>query len=270
MLCAINETPFEMEWILLQTQQTLEDEISVGNRRPSIEIFLPFHRMREFLLRQGSITRAQAKQYFELRRRADRIEESIQHRLSVPLLHARLSSDRSDYNLTTNVQISLLRMKLFFITFCRHMVLSLFSLLTSTRTWLFIFVFLICAFESPRVTPNNPTITLLRIMFEVFSSFGGCGLSMGFSSTAPSLAAVLTVPSQICLILVMCMGRHRGLLDSMKDQEEIEYSAQTIIDSWKQTAIHQYQEKKKTQLGTVRSFVTTEYPSPTPPISTRF
>ncbi|CAF4300035.1 unnamed protein product, partial [Rotaria magnacalcarata] len=28
MLCAIDETPFEMEWILIQTQQKLENKVS--------------------------------------------------------------------------------------------------------------------------------------------------------------------------------------------------------------------------------------------------
>lgn len=269
-----------MEWILLQTQQTLENKVSDGSRRPSLEIFLPISRMKDFLLRQGSITKAQAKQYFARTRKTDRIEETIQqlnekrlqHRFSSPSVVRNSSLEGSEGPRTTNAQISLLRMKLFVITFCRHVILSLFSLLTSTRTWLFIFVFLISTFEAPRMTPNNPVITLLRVIFEVISAFGGCGLSMGLSTTAPSLAAVLSLPSRILLILIMCMGRHRGLLDSMKDQEEIEYSAQTIIESWKQLTIHQYQpqEKKRFHSDVEVSTISVNVITPASPISTRF
>ena len=269
-----------MEWILLQTQQTLENKVSDGSRRPSMEIFLPFSRMKDFLLRQGSITKAQAKQYFARTRKSDRIEETIQQlnekrlqrRFSSPTIVRNNSLEGSDAPRTTNAQISLLRMKLFVITFCRHIILSLFSLLTSTRTWLFIFVFLISTFEAPRMTPTNPTITVFRVIFEVISAFGGCGLSMGLSSSAPSLAAVLSLPSRISLILVMCMGRHRGLLDSMKDQEEIEYSAQTIIDSWKQLTIHQYQQHEQKQIHPDEqvSTIPVDVFKPTSPLSTRF
>ncbi|CAF4222767.1 unnamed protein product [Rotaria sp. Silwood2] len=89
-------------------------------------------------------------------------------------------------------------------------------------------------------------ITVFRIIFEVISTFGGYGLSMGHSTVTSSFATVLTVPSKILiLILIMCMGRHRSLFDSMKDQEEIEYSAQTLIDSWKQLAVLEQLEKQK-------------------------
>jgi hypothetical protein len=95
------------------------------------------------------------------------------------------------------------------------------------------------------MTPVDTSITVFRVIFEVISAFGGCGLSMGYPSVTSSFATVLTVPSKIILILTMCMGRHRGLLDSMKDQEQIEYSAQTLIDSWKQLAILEQLEKRK-------------------------
>ncbi|CAF1105488.1 unnamed protein product [Rotaria sordida] len=116
--------------------------------------------------------------------------------------------------------------------------------------------------------PSEPTITVFRVIFEVISAFGGCGFSMGFSKGMPSLVSVLTSSSKVVIILVMCMGRHRGLLDSMKDQEEIEYSAQILIDSWKQLAILEYQEKKK--LLDEKFKPTISVPFPTPPLVTRF
>lgn len=231
-------------------------------------MFLPINRMKDYLLRQGSLTKAQAKQYFSKFLRTDRAEAAIneltEKRTQRRLSNVSLNSDAS------SIPISLLQMKLLLISLCRHATLALFSLITSTRTWLFVFVFLICCFEAPRMTPSNPTITVFRVIFEVVSAFGGCGLSMGFSFLSPSLSAILSTPSKITLIMAMCMGRHRGLLDSMKDQEEIEYSAQTLIDSWRQLAMyeHQYNQytKTKKEISNVSIIVT---PS-TPPLSTRF
>lgn len=256
-----------MEWILLQTQQKPDQNSPNGNRRQSIEIFLPVNRMKNYLVRQGSLTKAEAKTYFASLLRTDRAEAVI-NQLNERRYQSRLSMSNSE-NPADSVHISLLRTKLLMITFCRHVILSFFSLLTSTRTWLFIFIFLICAFESERVLPNNPTITVLRVVYEVISAFGGCGLSMGVSTIAPSLAAVLYTPSKISLILVMCMGRHRGLLDSMKDQEEIEYSAQTLIDSWQQNIIHEQQQKR---MKMKKDLAIGPIPDSriTPPICTRF
>ena len=267
-----------MEWVLLQTQQQLENKVTHGSRRSSIDIFLPFNRMKHYLLRQGSITRAEAKKYFARTSRTNRAEAAInelnekrfQHRLSAVSAERNDTTERSDDNIASNVHISLLRMKLLLIIFCRHIMLGLFSLITSTRTWLFIAVFLICVFEAPRVVPSNPAITVFRVIFEVVSAFGGCGLSMGFSTISPSLAAVLTTPSKVSLILVMCMGRHRGLLDSMKDQEEIEYSAQTLINSWRQLTIHAQQQKKIMYIRKQMPPVSVTVITPTPPLSARF
>ncbi|CAF0939734.1 unnamed protein product [Rotaria sordida] len=251
MLCAIDETPFEMEWILIQTQQKLENKVSSNNRRGSIQIFLPFNRVKHYLSRQGSLTKAQATKYFSSLTRTNRASQAInqlnekrlQHRLSALSLDM-YNYSKDDRNRTIGY-ISFLRMKLLLIIFCRHALISLFSLLVSTRTWLFIFIFLICAFDSYHMAPIDSSITVFRVIFEVISAFGGCGLSMGHPNVTSSFATVLTIPSKIILILTMCMGRHRGLLDSMKDQEEIEYSAQTLIDSWQQLAVLEQIEKKK-------------------------
>jgi hypothetical protein len=238
-----------MEWILLQTQQKLDNRVSSNNRRGSIQIFLPFNRMKDYLTRQGSLTKAQAKKYFSSIQRTTRTnaaidqlhEKRLRHRLSALSLDVDSQDDRS----ISSKRISFLRMKLILIIFCRHAIISLFSLLTSTRTWLFLFVFLICSFDAYHMAPVDPSFTVFRVIFEVISAFGGCGLSMGHATVTSSFATVLTVPSKIILILTMCMGRHRGLLDSMKDQEEIEYSPQTLIDSWKQLALLEHLDKKK-------------------------
>jgi len=110
------------------------------------------------------------------------------------------------------------------------------------------------------MSPVDPNITVFRVIFEVISAFGGCGLSIGYPTVTSSFATILTVPSKIILILTMCMGRHRGLLDSMKDQEQIEYSPQTLIESWKQLALLEQIDKKKS----------IERLQPSPPLITRF
>ncbi|CAF3586395.1 unnamed protein product [Rotaria socialis] len=275
MLCAIDETPFEMEWILIQTQQKLENKVSSNNRRGSIQIFLPFNRMKHYLTRQGSLTRAQASRYFSsMTRRTDASEainqlneKRLQHRLSALSLDFQ---NRSRDDIRPSIgYISFLRMKLLLIIFCRHAIVSLFSLLVSTRTWLFIFIFLICAFDSYHMTPVDINITVFRVIFEVISAFGGCGLSLSHPNVTSSFATVLTVPSKIILILTMCMGRHRGLLDSMKDQEEIEYSAQTLIDSWKQLAVLEQLENTKS-LTTRHYLSAIQVGEPTPPLITKF
>ena len=145
-----------MEWILLQTEQRFENKVSNGSRRRSIEIFLPVSRMKDYLLRQGSLTKAQAETYFATVRRANRAEAAI-HELTEKRYQHRLSMVPSESS-ADSVRISLLRMKLLLIIFCRHVILSLFGLLTSTRTWLFIFIFLICSFETARMIPSNPTV----------------------------------------------------------------------------------------------------------------
>jgi hypothetical protein len=266
-----------MEWILIQTQQQIENKVSSNNRRGSIQIFLPFNRMKHYLTRQGSITKAQAKRYFSSVARTTRVdlaidqlhEKHLQRRLSVLSLD-KYDESKDDRSINSR-KISFLRMKLLLIIFCRHVIISLFSLLTSTRTWLFIFVFLICSFDSYHMAPVDPNITVFRVIFEVISAFGGCGLSMGYPTVTSSFATILTVPSKIILILTMCMGRHRGLLDSMKDQEEIEYSAQTLIDSWKQLALLEQLDKKRMLVGhqsaPIASIPVTQL---SPPLITKF
>ncbi|CAM4825951.1 unnamed protein product [Rotaria magnacalcarata] len=102
-------------------------------------------------------------------------------------------------------------------------------------------------------------------------AFGGCGLSMEYSTSSPNLVSAFTVPSKIILIFSMCMGRHRGLLDSMKDQEEIEYSAQTLIQSWRHLAMYeQQQQKKRVKKRKQITTVPYNFSSLTSYISTRF
>jgi hypothetical protein len=40
--------------------------------------------------------------------------------------------------------------------------------------------------------------------------------------------------------LTMLLGRHRGLLASLKDQEKIDHKANELLHKWKEQVIHQY------------------------------
>ena len=135
------------------------------------------------------------------------------------------------------------RLLIFFIS--RRMLSHSFTLLTLTRTWLFIFIFLICSFESYHMLPFDENITVMRIVFEIVSAFGTVGLTTGYPNLKSSFATVFSFPSKIVLLLTMLMGRHRGLLDSMKDQEKIEYNAYTLLERWKQMARDEHPPKKE-------------------------
>ena len=133
-----------------------------------------------------------------------------------------------------------IKLRLFIFLMASRMLSHSFQLLNRTRTWLFIFIFLICAFESYHITPIDENVTVFKILFEVVSAFGAVGLTTGYPNIKSSFATVLSRPSKIILILTMLIGRHRGLLESMKDQEKIEYSAHTLLERWRRKAINEH------------------------------
>ena len=161
-------------------------------------------------------------------------------------LDARLRAERYFASITrkateikSNKKASL-KLRLLFLLVTRRLLSHGFALLSRTRTWLFIFVVLVCAFEANRIGPTDPDVTFLKIVFEVVSAFGAVGLSMGYPNVTSSFATVLTRPSKVVLLFTMLMGRHRGLLESMKDQEKIEYSAQVLLERWQTLARNEY------------------------------
>jgi hypothetical protein len=70
------------------------------------------------------------------------------------------------------------------------------------------------------------------------------GFSLGYPNITSSFATVLSPPSKIILIITMLMGRHRGLLASMKDQETIEYSAADLLRRQHEEIIYEYKQSK--------------------------
>ncbi|CAF1434067.1 unnamed protein product, partial [Didymodactylos carnosus] len=223
MLCALDESPFELEWISLQTQDEVEKTVqqsvapTTTNRRRlsstsscGSSMIFPIQHMHKLIRKKSLKAKLRARKYFS------KIEKVENNKPKTP-----------------PVNVSLLRIQLFLLVFSRKMLSHTFSFLILTRTWLFIFIFLICAFESHHTVPIDENITVFKIIFEVISAFGAVGLTTGYPNIKSSFATVLSIPSKIILVITMLMGRHRGLLNSMKDQEQIEYSAQVLLDIYR-------------------------------------
>jgi hypothetical protein len=234
MLCALDESPFELSWLALQAREKVDAQTnpveglastSIINRDISIpstsaDTVLFMQHAERFLNRQSLVTRDLARQQFS---RNVKIGEN--------------SHDKSNH-------LTALHIRLFLIYFIRALLKNAFSFFILTRTWLFVFIFLICAFEYRQMAPVDPNITIWHIIFEIVSAFGTVGFTLGYPNVTSSFATVLTPTSKVILIITMFMGRHRGLLASMKDQEAIEYSAADLIRRRREEVILQFERSK--------------------------
>ncbi|CAF1134323.1 unnamed protein product [Adineta steineri] len=236
MLCAIDESPFELSWLALQAREEVDAKTNPGAggidtsnspiRSPSGSFSsgtgssgLPMRQMERFLRRQSFVTKDRARQHF-----------------------ANIAVDDGERHKTRHLRG--IRTRLFLIYFIRALIKHALSFVLLTRTWLFFFIFLICAIEYRRMAPADPNITVFKIVFEIISAFGAVGLSLGYPNVASSFSSVLSPASKTILILTMLMGRHRGLLASMKDQEAIEHSAADLLQRKREEIIHEYEQRK--------------------------
>ena len=238
MLCALDESPFELSWLALQAQEQVNARTNsninldlIGRSRSgsiasiSSDGGLPMKQMHEFLRRQSFVTKDLVRKQF-----ANRTIENGQ--------------------LPQPQHLKRLRIRLFLIYFIRTLIKHTFTFLVLTRTWLFFFIFLICAIEYRRMAPIDPNITIFKIIFEIISAFGTVGLTLGYPDVSSSFSTVLSPASKIILILTMLMGRHRGLLASMKDQEEIEFNAADLLRRGRDAILQEYEQTqmKKTSV----------------------
>ena len=220
MLCALDKSPFEIEWHTLREGRKLFFEepkrrlssASVDSVDTS-DVF-PVQRLHKALRSRSLDARLRAESYFS-------------------------SMARKATTSKSNKKASL-KLRLLILLVSRRLLSHSLAMLTRTRTWLFVFIFLVCAFESHHLRPVDHNITFLKIVFEVVSAFGAVGLTTGYPNVTSSFATVLSRASKVVLLLTMLMGRHRGLLESMKDQEKIEYSAQVLLERWQQLARNEY------------------------------
>jgi hypothetical protein len=230
MLCALDESPFELSWLAVQARDEVDAQTNPNPnpdpplRSPSRSISsastagaLPMKHMQRFLRRQSLVTKDRVRQQFANTVIVEGGRYKPQH-------------------------LRKLRLRLFFIYFARALIKHTFSFVILTRTWLFFFIFLICAFEYRRMAPVDPNITVFKIIFEIISAFGAVGLTLGYPNVASSFCTVLSPASKVILVITMFMGRHRGLLASMKDQEQIEHSAVDLLDRRREEIIYEYEQ----------------------------
>jgi hypothetical protein len=237
MLCAIDESPFELSWLALQAREEVDAQTGPVLPKPVSPLHsrsgsiasasaggaLPMEQMARFLRRQSLVTKDRARQQFATTMSRNGRNQKPQH-------------------------IRSLRIRLFLIYFARAIIKHTLSFVILTRTWLFLFIFLICAIEYRRMAPVDPNITVFKVIFEIISAFGAVGLSLGYPNVASSFASVLSPASKTILVITMLMGRHRGLLASMKDQEAIEHSAADLLDRRCEEVILEYEQS---QINTV-------------------
>lgn len=83
-------------------------------------------------------------------------------------------------------------------------------------SWLIIAWFIISLIENDRVSfPGDVYFTESKVLFEIISAFGNVGLSLGYPNVPTSFVGVWRNGSKLVLIVVMLLGRHRGLPNSI-------------------------------------------------------
>ncbi|CAF4974905.1 unnamed protein product [Rotaria sp. Silwood1] len=235
MLCALDESPLELSWLALQAREEAEAEknsmpnadsnsgllASDSRLGSSLSLstsgVLPMKHMERFLRRQSLVTKNLVRLQFS----NSAVEDGTNHKPR---------------------RLSHLHHRLFLIYFARAIIKHTFSFFILTRTWLFFFIFLICAIENGRMSPIDPNITVFKVVFEIISAFGTVGLTLGYPNVASSFSTILSPASKTILIITMLMGRHRGLLASMTDQEAIEHSAADLLNRRREELIYEYQK----------------------------
>ncbi|CAJ1366870.1 unnamed protein product [Effrenium voratum] len=98
--------------------------------------------------------------------------------------------------------------------------------LTQDATYLVVICFLICCLEQDNFSraakypsPDSDGIYtdfgFFKVLFELLSAYGTCGLSLGFENQTFSFSGVWSEASQMLLVFTMLLGRLRGLPDSI-------------------------------------------------------
>lgn len=90
------------------------------------------------------------------------------------------------------------------------------SIVLRDISWLIIAWFVISLIENDRVSfPGDIHFTESKVLFEIISAFGNVGLSLGYPNSPTSFVGVWRNGSKMVLIIVMLLGRHRGLPNSI-------------------------------------------------------
>ncbi|KAL0491982.1 hypothetical protein AKO1_010113 [Acrasis kona] len=127
--------------------------------------------------------------------------------------------DDAEYDAEQIVELNKREQLLFFMTlFFKKIWHHAGNLLYKNNVWLVLVTLLICMLEDRKMI-DNTNWSLLKVIFEVVSAFGLCGLSLGYTDIPTSFSTVFTDFSKLMIIFTMLCGKHRGLSGSMKDQE---------------------------------------------------
>lgn len=89
-----------------------------------------------------------------------------------------------------------------------------------------IFVIAMCELENIRGNVAPFSLSIWGITFEVASAFGTCGLTL--STTPRSTTAYLTPFSKYVVMIVMLVGRHRGLPQKMDPKVDVSKALQDV------------------------------------------
>lgn len=82
--------------------------------------------------------------------------------------------------------------------------------LTSDIGWVVCFVFLVSVAEWEAIMSPSP-ITIISIIYECVSAFGGIGASLGYPNSDAAQSQQYRTISKVLLIILMYRGRHRGI-----------------------------------------------------------
>lgn len=78
------------------------------------------------------------------------------------------------------------------------------------------------------ISPDSDGIygdfTFFKVLFELASAYGTCGLSLGYQNQTASFSGVWCTTSQMLLVVVMILGRLRGLPDSIDPSVKVALS----------------------------------------------
>jgi Trk-type K+ transport system membrane component len=77
-------------------------------------------------------------------------------------------------------------------------------------SYLFVALMIITIVEDDRITAD-PGYSIFKILFELVSAYGTVGLTLGYPGSVLSLSGTFHIISKLVIIVVMLLGRHRGL-----------------------------------------------------------
>eukprot|EP00742_Colponemidia_sp_Colp-10_P007206 GILJ01007746.1.p1 GENE.GILJ01007746.1~~GILJ01007746.1.p1 ORF type:complete len:733 (+),score=63.97 GILJ01007746.1:155-2353(+) len=88
------------------------------------------------------------------------------------------------------------------------------TLLLRDIFWLYTSLFLISCVESSLISVDR-NVGIFYVLFEIISAYGNVGLTVGYPGTVTCLATKWGSFAKLLLIVVMVLGRHRGLPHSL-------------------------------------------------------